>query len=399
MRGTTASPHPDLSAQFAAGEAPFARPGRPRRSRLRQMLARRGWFLLFVVLPTLLTAGYYYGMAAKQYESEARFIVRGTESNGPQLGGLGHILGMTAALSSAQSESFSINDYMDSHDAVSALEKKLSLIAIFRRPEADFYARLWWPDPSAETLLRYYRNQVTIKYNEDTGITTIKANTFEPEDSRTLVQALLSLGEERVNEFNERAIEDTVRVAQREVDAAEKRVIGAEQALTAFRMSEQDIDPQKTSTAQLSLISTLQLQLAQARAQLAGMGVSLRPDSPQYVALQDRVHALEGQIAAEAARLTGRKNALAPVLANYEQLTLKREFAQTNYTSALTALENARLQAMRQQLFVVDVVRPNLPERALFPRRTMMVATVFLGLLLTYSIGWLIVAGMREHAA
>jgi capsular polysaccharide transport system permease protein len=65
----------------------------------------------------------------------------------------------------------------------------------------------------------------------------------------------------------------------------------------------------------------------------------------------------------------------------------------------LNALENARLQAMRQQLFVVDVVRPNLPERALFPRRTMMVATVFLALLLSYSIGWLIIAGMREHAA
>jgi capsular polysaccharide transport system permease protein len=65
----------------------------------------------------------------------------------------------------------------------------------------------------------------------------------------------------------------------------------------------------------------------------------------------------------------------------------------------LTALENARLQALRQQLFVVKVVRPNLPERALFPRRTMMTATVFLALLLTYSIGWLIIAGMREHAA
>jgi capsular polysaccharide transport system permease protein len=398
MRGTTASP-PDLSAQFAAGQAPFSRPGRPRRSRLRQMLARRGWFLLFVIFPTLVASGYYYGIAAKQYESEARFIVRGSQSNGPQLSGLGQILGLSAGLSAAQSESFSVDDYMNSHDAVSALQKKLDLITMFRRPEADFFARLWWPDPSAETLLRYYRSQVTIKYNEDTGITTIKANTFEPEDSRNLVQALLTLGEERVNEFNERAIEDTVRVAQREVDTAEKRVVAAQQALTTFRMSEQDIDPQKTSTAQLTLINTLQLQLAQSRAQLAGMAASVRPDSPQYVALQDRVHALEGQIAAEAARLTGRKGALAPILANYEQLTLQREFAQTSYTSALTALENARLQAMRQQLFVVGVVRPNLPERALFPRRTMMVATVFLALLLSYSIGWLIVAGMREHAA
>jgi len=399
MAGMTTSP-PDLRAQFAAGEAPFQRPGRLRRpNRLRQMLARWGWFMLFVVLPTLLTAGYYYGIAANQYESEARFIVRGNQPSTPSIGGLGQVLGLTAGLSAAQSESFSVNDYMGSHDAAGALQKKLDLVTMFRRPEADFLARLWWPDPSAETLLRYYRSQVKIQYSEDTGITTIKAHTFQPDDSRGLVQALLWLSEERVNEFNERAIQDTVRVAQREVDSAEKRVVAAQQALTTFRMSERDIDPQKTSTAQLSLVHTLQLQLVQARAQLAGAGASVRQDSPQFVALRDRIHALEGQIAIESARLTGQNGALAPVLADYEQLTLQREFAQTSYTSALTALENARLQAMRQQLFVVNVVRPNLPERALFPRSTMMVATMFLGLLLSYSIGWLIIAGMREHAA
>ena len=65
MRLTTTSA--DLSAQFAAGKAAFPRTMRARRGRVRKVLARRGWFLLFVVLPTLLTATYYYGIASKQY--------------------------------------------------------------------------------------------------------------------------------------------------------------------------------------------------------------------------------------------------------------------------------------------------------------------------------------------
>ena len=325
--------------------------------------------------------------------------MRGAQSSGPAVSGLGQVLGLTAALSAAQSESFSVGDYMVSHDAVDALQGKFDLVSIFRRPEADQLARLWWPDPSAETLLWYYRRQVSVTYNEDTGITTVKALAFRPEDARALVRALLSLGEDRVNEFNERAVQDTVRVAQREVDTAEKRVGRAQEALTAFRMRERDIDPERTSTAQLALVHGLQQQLAQSRAQLAGLSASVREDSPQFVALRDRIRALEGQIASESGRLTGENGALAPVLASYEQLTLQSEFARTSYTSALTALENARLQAMRQQLFIVNVVRPNLPQRALFPRSTMLVATVFLGTLLCYSIGWLIVAGMREHAA
>ena len=392
MDGLTTGPA-DLRTRYE-NKAPYRRP-----SWLRRFLARRGWFLLIVVLPTIAAATYYYGVAADQYVSEARFVVRGPQSNGPNISGLGQVLGLGGGLTAAQSESFAVGDYMESHDAVAALRDRLDLVGLFRRQEADPVAKLWYAHPSAETLLRYYRNHVTIQYNEDTGITTIKVYTFRPEDARDLVQALLTLGEERVNAFNKRAVADTIRVAQDEVDSAEQRVVDAQKKLTTFRIRERDIDPQRTSTAQLALIHTLQEQLAQSRAQLAGLSASVQSNSPQFAALNSRIRALQSQIDSELALLTGDHGALAPVLADYEQLTLQREFAQTSYTSALTALENARLQAMRQQLFVVEVVHPDLPQRSLFPRSSMMVATVFLGLLLSYAIGWLIVAGMREHAA
>jgi capsular polysaccharide transport system permease protein len=48
---------------------------------------------------------------------------------------------------------------------------------------------------------------------------------------------------------------------------------------------------------------------------------------------------------------------------------------------------------------VVPVVDANLPVRALYPERTKIVLTAFLSLLLIYGIGWLIAAGVREHAA
>jgi capsular polysaccharide transport system permease protein len=361
---------------------------------------RHRWFMLFVVSPTLLTAGYYIGVAAPQYESEARFIVRSTDSSGPSVGGgLGQMLGLTGRMSSSQSEAFSIDDYMQSHDAVASLQKSLNLVAMFRSKGADVVARLWRADPSAEALLKYYRRQVSVQYNEDTGITVVRAHAFTPADARDLVQALLTLGEGRVNEFNQRAIQDTLRVSQHEVESAEQQVLAAERALTAFRLREQDIDPSRTSTGQLALMQSLQQQLAQSEVQLAGMAATVRQDSPQYVALRNRIAGLQGQVAHESGRLTGRSGALAPVLADYDQLTLKREFAEKTYTSAMGALETARLQAIRQQLFVVNVVRPNLPEYALYPKGTMMIATVFLAFLLAYCIGWLMIAGMREHAA
>ena len=40
-----------------------------------------------------------------------------------------------------------------------------------------------------------------------------------------------------------------------------------------------------------------------------------------------------------------------------------------------------------------------MPQKALYPERGRILLTVLIALLLAYAIGWLIVAGVREHAA
>lgn len=393
----TSTTQPDLRAQFSTDSKPNWAPKPP--SRLKRLYRKWRWMSLFVFLPTILTAVYFYGFAADQYESEARFVVRGQQSSAGTLTGIGQFLGMGGGLSNAQAESYSVDDYLDSHDAVAALNGDDALIKMFRRPEADVVSRLWWEDPSAETLLKYYRHMVSINYRDDTGITRLSVKAFRPEDAKAIATQLLELGEKRVNSMNDRALNETVRVAQLEVDKTEKRVSDAQAALTAFRLKQQDINPEKTSAAQLLLVSRLQEQLAQARAQQATMGASLRADSPQAVTMQNRIRALDQQVVSESSKLTGANNAMAPVLSDYEQLTLRREFAHTSYTSALASLETARQQVLKQQLFVVRVVDPNLPERALFPTSSTIVASVFLCLICAYAIGWLMLAGVREHAA
>jgi capsular polysaccharide transport system permease protein len=370
-----------------------------RRPSLLRWLYRQSGILLFVVLPTAAVATYMLGFAADQYMSEARFVVRTPQTVANPASGIGALLGLGGGPTAAQAESFSVGDYLDSHDAVAALDRKLDLVKMFREPEDDPVFRLWDAHPSAEELLRYYRSHVSITYSQDTGITKLRVLAFSPRDAERIAETLLELGEARVNELNRRAVEDTLRVAREEVFAAEDRVTAAQKAMTAFRLKQQDINPEKTSTAQLDLVAALQRQLAQAQAQQLAMGGSIRADSPQTVALSNRIRALENQVAVEAGKLTGASSALAPTLADYEGLALRKEFASTNYNAAQTAFENAKLQALRQQLFVVRVVEPNLPEEALYPRSYVIILTVALSLLIAYGIGWLILAGVREHAA
>lgn len=370
-------------------------PARLRPRRWAEFLERYRMVLLFVILPTLVTSFYYFVIAAGQYESEARFLVKGTATE--TTSALSQML-RTSSFGAAESEQYSIDDYLLSHDAVAALQSKMDLAAMFGRPEADWISELWYSHPTDLELLNYYRKKVSVFFDSSTGITTLKVHAYRAEDAYQIAEALLQLGEERVNEFSKRSEEDTIRVASVEVSRAEERVSKAQQALTDYRVQQQSIDPEKSTATVLGVVGNLENELAQTRAQLTGMNSYLAQTSPQYVALTDRIKALESQITDQTSRLTGKNGAMAPILAQYEQLALEREFADRGYDAALVSLETARQEALKQHLFVARVVEPNRPEEAGFPRSFLIVASVFIGLLVAYGIGWLIVAGVKEHA-
>lgn len=373
----------------------------PISTRLRALWKRNKWFAIVVIMPTLILATYLYGMASNQYVSEAHFLVRAQGGANPAPAS-----GITAALGfggggggAAASEAQSIADYLTSHDVVQALQKKLDLVRLFRRPEADLVSRLSIEKPTPEFLLRFYQQQVDVYYDTDTGITTLKARAFRPQDAYLLSSTLLQLGEQRVNEMNIRGFSDAVSLSRRQLDEAERALGEVQAQLTRFRQSERDVDPAGTAQAQITLVSRLSQELSAARAQMATTQALIGADSPQVEALREQIRSLEGQLAVQNNRLTGGSSAIAEGLGGYERLRIQQELLAKRYDAASGVYQQARQNAVRQQLYVVRVVEPNMPVKSLYPKRALSILTVFCALMVVYAIGWLIAAGVREHAA
>ena len=358
------------------------------------------WFGLFVLLPTALAAIWLFVFAADQYESEAQFVVRSSDvgAGTAGAGGLAQMIGLGSAGAGA-GEAQSVAAYLLSHDAVQAADARLDLSAMFRRPEADILSRLWTADPEAEELVEDYRDRVDVIFDQDTGLTQLEVRTYRPQDSLALANLLLELGEARVNALNERASDAMLASAQEQLALAEGELARIGGGLSAYRQQQREVDPETSGRAGVELAASLRGELAALRAQERGMANTVRADSPQREALRDRIDALAREVAAAEARLAGGANALAARVGDYEDLRLRQEFAAQRYELAAAAFEKARDQALRQNLFIVRVVEPNLPEKALYPRRFTILATLFAGLTLAYGIGWLILAGVREHAA
>lgn len=369
--------------------------------RLRLIWKQRKWFILIVVAPTLLLATYLYAMASDQYVSEAHFLVKTQGGHNPApTTGISAALGFgSGGVGSAASEAQSVSDYLTSHDVVDTLQKKLNLINIFRRPEADLLSRLPFATPTPEYLLRYYRQQVDVYYDMETGITTLSARAFRPADAHRLTRTLLDLGEQRVNEMNIRGFSDAVALSRRQLDEAERALSQVQAQMTSFRQSERDVDPAGSAQAQIGLVSRLTQELSAARSQLATTQSLIGGDNPQVEALRQQVRSLEAQVAAQSGRLAGGSTAIAAGLGGYERLRIQQELLAKRYDAASIAYEQARQNAVRQQLYVVRVVEPNMPVKSLYPKRALTILTVFCALLVIYAIGWLIAAGVREHAA
>jgi capsular polysaccharide transport system permease protein len=349
-----------------------------------------------VVIPAL-TAFIYYGLIASPiYVSEAKFVVRGV--NGQNIGGLAALF-RTLGIARSVDDTFAVQNFMRSRDAARQLDQKLGLRKIYGVPEVDFVARFegFWRQPQFESLYQYYLGRVEVIHSDTTGITTLRALAFTPEDSHKIALALLRASEELVNRMNTRATNDAVTAAQRVMAGAEQKVIDAQKQLTDFRNRADFVDPVSASTRSFQLISRISGELADARVRRNELA-RVSPSHPSLPGLNNRIAALEIEANNEKRKVVGTDTSLTMKMSEFERLMLQREFTDRALSAALDSLESARQEARRKQLYIETIAQPNLPDKASEPKRFLNILTTIVFSLTLFGMCWLLIAGGREHA-
>ncbi|KAF0137737.1 MAG: CtrB-like MPA2 protein component of capsule polysaccharide exporter [Xanthobacteraceae bacterium] len=360
-------------------------------------LLRRLAKILAVFLPTFAGIAYIGFIAADQYVSEAKFIVRSAEKPDAQ-GGLGALL--QTGIGRSQDDTYAVAEFITSRDAVHQLSNSLPLLEIYGRPEADVLAR--YPSilygRTEEELHAYLKRMISVIYTSSTGITTLSVRAFRANDAKSIAEHLLALSEELINRMNKRMQEDSVAISVAEVNRSQERLIEAQIAISKFRNDELMVDPTKSAVLLTELISKLSVELAQARSQLSE-AIASSPIGGQIAPLKRRITALEEQIAFERRRITSASDGLAEKISEYERLNLRRDFANRALTSAETELTRARAEARRQHLYLEKIVLPSATDYPTEPRRLSIILTVFSANVILLLVGWLLVTGVREHTA
>ena len=364
--------------------------------RLMALLRRHVLLILMVILPTTLATVYYGVIASPQYVSETRFVVRSPNRNAAGL--LSGFLQSTGFVR-AQDDSYVVMEYIESRAAVATLEAKTDLRAILSRPDIDFLTRFprIWGDATEEALYKHYLKIMKVGTDSGGGITTLEVRAARPEDAQKLTEVLLDGAEALINQLNERARQDAIRYAKLEVADSENRMAEVQKSLTEFHYKVAMIDPGKQSAVMLDMIAKLSDEVAKNKAQYTAL-IQQAPQSPRIQSLRSSIDAMETQISMERARVVGGDASMAPLIAQYEQLLLQRELGMRMLESSSTSLENAKIEAQRQQLYLERIVNPNRPDHALYPRRLWSILLTFVMCFAAFWIVRFMLNQINEHA-
>lgn len=359
-----------------------------------QRLLDRLPLLGLVVLPTLLAAFYFFGLAAARFQSEVTYVVRT-----PGGAATSAITAMFQGSSVTRStdDAYLAKEYMLSRDAMQKLADHDGLMAMFSSAGSDI---LWryplFGGSNHEDLLKHYRNFVSVEYDSSSGVSTVKFQAFDAADAQRLAGALVAHTETFLNGMNGRAQADAIASAVADVDEAKRAAYETLGAMTAFRNAEETVDPTKASTGIVAAISSLSLQVSTNNARLAEL-MTNTPQSPEIPTLRTRISALQDQIAKQRQQLGGDTTSLAPRIERYQRLMMQQQFAEKSFMSSLASLESARLDATKQRVFLEAITTPDRPDQPAAPYRVLGTLGVLAVGLMLWRVAGTIGKDTREH--
>jgi capsular polysaccharide transport system permease protein len=361
-------------------------------------------FVAVVLVPAFAALIYFVLIASDQFAAQARFAVRQIDigSSDSMASAENSATGSTDvnfSFTAPGQNAYIVTSYIQSRAIVDDLNKTLNLREIFRRPEADFWARLR-RNASVDDLTDYWKSMVNTYIDAPSGIVTLNVRAFRPDDAVALAKAVLTLSEALVNRISDRARSDAMETSEQEVRRTFEMTQSALADLHQFRDTSGIIDPVQAGTDISKLLLPLLTEKIRLESDLFVASRDLDQTAPTIKAMKSQLDATEKQIADLRGKLTntdGDNKTLAASLAKFEQLDLKRQFAEKLYALAQVDLDRARLRAERQSVYLTVFVPPSLPEESRYPRRIAFPILIFLGLVIVWSIGAMVVASVEDH--
>jgi capsular polysaccharide transport system permease protein len=352
--------------------------------------------VVFIGASTLVVWLYLVFLAAPTYRSQAKLVIRNAKE--PVQVGMSGVIGMlSGAREGALEDAYILIDYLQRPELIESLDEELGIRAHYSAPTYDLIRRLG-RSASKEDLYAYFKSKVKLVVSPDSGIITLDVYAFDPVFAETLARLMCEKSEAAMNTLNDRVLLATTVLAEQILDEKRDELTDKRQQLLEFQVANQFVNAENSIGLRLSNLSQLDSGILDLKASFKTKIQFLREDSFELKALSQSIRGLEAQRAEESSMLFNAEySGLASAMHKYEALKLEADFSLNAYTAALVATEQAKLDRLQQEKFLISVAQPYLPEEADYPRPLRTSLTAFFIILLAYGIFRLVIATIRDH--
>jgi capsular polysaccharide transport system permease protein len=354
-------------------------------------------FALVVALPVLIATIYLTVFAQDQYVSTTAFSVR-SEAQVSSSDLLGSISGLGG---SSSRDTDVLYQFIGSQSLVSKLDQSLDLRTIYSKGR---FLDPWYtfnPDSPIEDLVDYWKRVVRVNYDNSSGILEVDVHAFTPEDATRVAEGIFAASAAMINDVSAVAREDSTRYAREDLDLAIERLKAAREAMTAFRISTQIVDPSADIAGQVGLVNELQNQLAQALLENDLLTETARTDDPRLTASARRIDVIRKRIEQERNKFSAGEGqgdlAYARIISEFERLTVDLEFAEAAYKLALGSFDGASADAQRRSRYLAAHEPPTVAQSSQYPRRLETIALILVFSAMIWAIGILVFYSMRDR--
>ncbi|OLL28745.1 chain-length determining protein [Burkholderia sp. SRS-W-2-2016] len=339
-----------------------------------------------VMILAIVSIPYWLFIASDRYVSQATVIIQRTDQiSGPSAAlpvALSTVGGANAA------DQLLLLEYLLSEDMLAKIDAKLDLRAHYSNWHRDPISRMWFKDAPAEWFYQYWLNRIDVGYDDYSGVVRIQVQAYDAKTAQAIVDLMVEFGEQHMNALGHQLAQSQVDFLQKQVTFAHDRLMDASQNLLAFQDRKGLVAPASTADSINALIARLEGQKADVQTQLAALPQNLSPNQPVVVMLKKNLAALDQQISQKRAELAApTSKTLNSTIDEFQQLQLQVTFAQDLYKTALSALEQGRMDAARTLKMVSILQSPTMPGYPMQPRRiynafvTLLIALVLIGMI------------------
>lgn len=350
---------------------------------------------IIILAPMTLLIVYLLIFSHPRYMSESKVAVkRSSDLEGNSLN-VGLLLG--AANPSSAEDSLYLKEYLNSADILQILNKQLNFHEAFRGSGLDFIYHL--PEKTTtEKFLKYYRDRISVSYDDKAGLLTIQTQGFTPKFAQEFNQAVLKESERFINELSHRIARDQLNFAQEELRQARTRLDKSKSQLLAYQNQHNILDPQASAVAASSLINTLMGKKIELEAELRNLQTYLREDAPQVVSTRNAVKSLQAQIDVEQSKITAPEGMkLNSMAADFDGIKSQVAFNAEIYSMAIKAIEKTRLDSARKLKVLSIISSPQSPEESEYPNTWYLLASWLLVCGLLFGTIKLLLAVIEDH--